>query len=372
MIDWVIIMRKTTSFASAALLILTAAACIFAADAVKAGALCGVERCLTTVIPSLYAMMAVSGLLLQSGTVSAAGKLLHRAGRLLFGMDGDIFVIFLFSNIAGYPVGAKMLLAQYRAGRLTRRESELLTGLCFGAGPAFVMGCAAGLFCSPARAGLLIMLSCLGADLLLAFAASFILRKHGSRAPSAAGVSLRAEMLADSVSSAGKSMGEICFAVTAFAVISALLGHFGIIPAAAELLSRISGRDYSSAAGLICSAIDVTAVSGLPSGDMTLLPPAAGLISFGGLCVFMQISAIFRGELSLVPAFLLRICASALSFGICRILLPHFLLGEAVCAAAMRPQLHSGDSPVPSVLLAIMTAMLFIRSNVDIPKTCRG
>ena len=129
MIDWVIIMRKTTSFASAALLILTAAACIFAADAVKAGALCGVERCLTTVIPSLYAMMAVSGLLLQSGTVSAAGKLLHRAGRLLFGMDGDIFVIFLFSNIAGYPVGAKMLLAQYRAGRLTRREAELLTGL---------------------------------------------------------------------------------------------------------------------------------------------------------------------------------------------------------------------------------------------------
>ena len=359
MIDWVIIMKKTKSFIAAVMLITAAAACIFNADAVKAGTVCVIERCLTTVIPSLYAMMAVSGLLLHSGTVSAAGKFLHKAGRLFFGMDGDIFAVFLFSSIAGYPVGAKMLLSLYRSGRISRRDAELLTGICFGAGPAFVFGCAAGLFYSPASAGLLLILSCTASNIILAFAVSFFLRKHGNGRPHTAGVRLRADMLADCVSAAGRSMGEICFAVAAFAVISSLLECFGIIPAAAELLSSATGRDLSSAKGIIGSVIDVTAVSSLPCGNMTLLPPAAGLVSFGGLCVFMQLSAIYRGELSLAPAFLLRICASALSFGICRVLLPHFFVGKTVCAAAMRSQLHRGASPVPSVLLILMTVMLF-------------
>ncbi|MDO4862792.1 MAG: hypothetical protein Q4A05_01375 [Ruminococcus sp.] len=351
-------MKKAAELLTAAALTAAAAMCIFAADTVGASVYAALQRCLTAVIPSLFAMIAASALLIRSGTVSAAGRLVHRAGRLLLGMDGDIFVIFLFSNIAGYPVGARMLLSCCESGRLTRREAELLAGVCFGAGPAFIYGCIAGQLYRSARVGLLISLSSFAGSLAAAAVLSAYLRRHGHGAPPRTGISFRAEMLPDCVSAAGRSMAEICAAILGFAVISAILARVGVLPAAAGLLSRLTGRDFTASAGLICSALDVTAVGSLPAGDFTLLPEIAALVTFGGGCVFMQLAAIFRGRLSLLPAAAIRLGAAAVSFGVCRLMLPLFIAGETV-SAAVTAQTHRAPSPVPSVLLAVMTAMVF-------------
>lgn len=359
MIDWVIFMKKARQFLTAALLVGAAAICIFAADSVGAAVYAALQRCLTAVIPSLLAMIAVSGLLIRSGTVTAAGRLVHRAGRLLLGMDGDIFVIFLFSNIAGYPVGARMLLAAYDSGRLTKREAELLAGVCFGAGPAFIYGCIAGNLYRSARVGLLLSLSSFAGSLAAAAVLSVYLRRRGHGAPPRTGIHFSAELLPDCISSAGRAMAEICAAILGFAVISAILARVGVLPAAAELLSRLTGRDFPTSAGLICSALDVTAVAGLPAGDFTLLPVIAALVTFGGGCVFMQLAAVFRGKLSLLPAAAIRLGAAAVSFGVCRLMLPLFIAGETV-SAALTMRAHSAPSPVPSVILAVMTAMVFV------------
>lgn len=361
MIDWVMFMKKTREIITAVLLISAAGACIFAADTVCASASAGIQRCLLTVIPSLFAMMAASTILVKSGAVTAAGRLLHRVGRLLFGMDGDVFVIFLFSNIAGYPVGAKMLMSGCETGRLTKNETAFFSGLCFGAGPAFIYGCIAYRLYGSERAGLLVIISAVSANLLLAAAMSVFLRRRSHGAPEASKVSFTADMLSDSISSAGRSMGEICFAIVGFAVISGLLIRFGAIPAAAELLSRATGRDFAEAAALICSALDVTAVSGLPAGDYTLLPAISALVSFGGFCVFMQLATIFRGRVPLLPIAAVRLVSAAVSYGISRLLLPYFLDGETAAAAAMTSQVHSEASPVPSVILIIMTVILFCK-----------
>ena len=359
MIDWVIFMKEAREISAAVLLVSAAVMCIFAADTVGGAVYAALQRCLTAVIPSLFAMIAVSGLLIRSGTVTAAGRLVHRAGRLLLGMDGDILLIFLFSNIAGYPVGARMLLYCYEAGRLTRREAELLAGVCFGAGPAFIYGCIAGQLYRSARVGILISLSTAIGSLVCAGVLSLYLRRHGHGAPPRTGVALRAEMLPECISSAGRAMAEICAAILGFAVISAILVRAGAIPAAAELLSRLTGRDFPTSAGLICSALDVTAVSSLPAGDFTLLPVISALVAFGGGCVFMQLAAIFRGRLSLMPAAGIRLGAAAVSYAACRLMLPMFIAGEAVSAAATT-QVCSAASPVPSVILAVMTAVVLV------------
>lgn len=154
-------------------------------------------------------------------------------------------------------------------------------------------------------------------------------------------------------------MTEICAAILGFAVISAILVRAGVIPAAAELLSRLTGRDFPTSAGLICSALDVTAVSSLPAGDFTLLPVISALVAFGGGCMFMQLAAIFRGRLSLMPAAGIRLGAAAVSYAACRLMLPMFIAGEAVSAAATT-QVCSAASPVPSVILAVMTAVVLV------------
>ncbi|MBQ8122475.1 MAG: hypothetical protein IJ170_04055, partial [Ruminococcus sp.] len=54
--------------------------------------------------------------------------------------------------------------------------------------------------------------------------------------------------------------------------------------------------------------------------------------------------------------FLLRLIAGALSYLICRGLLPEeMLMGSTVSAAALQTAFTAASSPVPSVLLILMT-----------------
>ena len=357
MIDWVMNMKKMKNAAAVMLTVLTALLCIVGADEVKESVRSAAERCITTVIPSLFAMTAVSGILIKSGVCAYLGRPLHRVGRFLFGMDGDIFVIFLFSNIAGYPIGAKMLTACMDSGRLSKRSAELLAGVCFGAGPAFIYGCIASQLYRDRTAGNLIAASVVSANIIAALAISVFLHGKTCGRPERQSPSLSAEMLSECVSSAGRSMAEICFAVMAFSAVTALLTGLGAIPVLADVVSHLTDRGYHSSLGLVYSFFDVTAVSALPSGDITLLPVLSALVSFGGLCVFMQISPVCAGRMSILPALGVRIAVSVLSYSVCRVLMRFFVIGEAVSVSASAVCMHSGSSPVPSVLTLIMAGM---------------
>ncbi|MBO7473716.1 MAG: hypothetical protein J6U00_06900 [Ruminococcus sp.] len=353
-------MKKTRELLIAAILIFSAVVCIFASGTIGVSVNAALQRCLTAVIPSLFAMIAVSSLLIRSGSITYAGRFFHKAGRFLFGMDGDIFLIFLFSNIAGYPVGARMLLTYYEAGRITKRETELLEGVCFGAGPSFIYGCIAFQLYHSQNIGLLISISSAAASITAALILSFFLRKQKPNTPEQSTITFHSAMLPECISSAGRSIAEICAAILGFAVLSATLAYTGILPAAADLLSKLNGTDYLVSAGIICSFLDVTAIGSLPENDFTLLPVISALVTFGGGCVFMQLTAIFRGKLSLIPAIVIRVGTSIISYIICKILLPFFISGEIV-SASLTPHIHSKPSPVPSVILAIMTAMIFVQ-----------
>lgn len=360
MINWVIFMKKAKELLITFIFIFIAIMCIIASDNIGASVYSALQRCLTTVIPSLFAMIAASTLLIRSGAITRAGKTVHKAGRILFGMDGDIFLIFLFSNIAGYPVGLRMLMSSFETGRLTKRESELLAGVCIGSGPAFIYGCIAQQLYQSANIGLLILLSTSAGSIITASILSVYLRKNSHGSPEHIKMSMRADILSECISSAGLSMAEICASILGFAALSAILIRIGLIPAAADILSWITKKDFSVSAGLICSFLDVTAINSLPFGDYTLLPIITALVSFGGGCIFTQLAAISRGRISLLPAIVIRMAAAAISYGICRLMLPLFIAGKTV-SAAVTTHIYSAPSPVPSLILMAMTAMVFIK-----------
>ena len=307
-----------------------------------------VNRCLTVVIPSLYAMIIVSGLIVKSGTAAVCGRFTGRAGRIVFGMDSEVFPVFLFSMLGGYPVGAKMLADMYSEGRLSKRSAELLSGVCFGAGPAFVTGCISGqLYGSPA-AGRIIMLSTISADLITAFALSFVLRRSAESHGTQQRFRLSGSMLTECISSAGRSMAEICFTIAAFSVFSGMLLSSGVLSAAGGEITQ----------KLVLTFLDVTAAGELSHGNYALLPWLSAAVSFGGVCVLFQIAAIVSGRLSMLPLIVTRLAASVLSFGICSLIMPYMLRNEAVPAAAVGASVHSAPSPVPSVMLILMTFSL--------------
>ncbi len=335
---------------------LTAAAlfyCLTRTAEVREAVSDGVERCIYTVIPSLYAMLILSGLLTGSGLISA----IYRRSQIL----GDL-AVFTVSQFAGYPVGARMLAAEAAAGRLPKQRAEALAGACCGAGPAFVFGCISSRLYSSDRAGIVILISTVSANAVLAVWAVF----RGRGSPAGASPAAPGEVSAaftDAVAGGGSAMTGICFMVTAFSVLTAMLHDTGIIGAIAHPISEISGMPEAATARAVCAFLDVTAAERLPAGDVTLLPVIAGLVSFGGVCVLMQIAAVVQGQINIRQFAVSRLAAAVLSFAVCKLITPRLMSGEAVAVSALRPALHAAPSPVPSVLLIIMTLAVLSESG---------
>ncbi|MBR2284452.1 MAG: hypothetical protein IJ874_08575 [Ruminococcus sp.] len=361
--------EKASAAIKAAFLLLAAAFCLGMPDMVRTAAAEGISRCLYIIIPSLYAMLIVSALMIRSGLVFRAPGILTLPGRILFGMESSIFPVFTFSMFAGYPVGAGMLAAQTASGRLSRERAAVLAGLCFGAGPAFIFSCAAAQVFGDISAGAVILISSVGSNLILALLLSPFLR----RLPKAADTGdkpelvLDAGLVSDCISGAGRSMAKLCFMVVAFSVLSGIFRTVGLVSAAAGIVSRLSGHSPELSQALVCSFLDITAVSALPQSGEVLLPAVCGLISFGGICVFFQLRAAAAGQFSLVPAFIIRIAAGVLSYGICRVIAPADIAGRVTAVSAVisphAVRTHQADSAVPSVMLIIMTVVVMYQGS---------
>ncbi len=343
-----------------------AAAVLFCATdtATAAGAVYdSVLRCLNVVIPSLFAMMSVSSLIVRSGALTVIPRWCVRISRSIFGMEGNIFPIFTFGMFAGYPVGVKMLCDEYSAGRLSKKRAELLAGLCFGAGPAFTFGCISHQLYSSDNAGKVILISNISANFILALIMSFFLRKNCGENCKSRKFRLSSDMLTDSVVRSGRAMGDICIMIAAFSVVNAVLVRIGAEAAVGELLAKLTCLDRRSGEAVVAAFLDITNVSALPCGDWLLLPYISALVSFGGVCVMFQLSAITSGRISLRPLILMRIAAAVISFRICRLLLPYFMEYETVEVSAVKVSGNSGGSPVSSVMLVLMTVMLMCEMN---------
>ncbi|MBQ8297743.1 MAG: hypothetical protein IJX77_08180 [Ruminococcus sp.] len=333
--------------------------CLTETDMVKTAVYDSVMKCLTVVIPSLYGMMILSGFLVKSGIIGRFPRILTKPGKAIFGMDGSIFPIFLFSLFAGYPVGAKMLSAEAEQGHVSRHDAELLSGVCFGAGPAFIFGCISSQLYGSHTAGRIILVSTIAANLLIALVLSFRLRRNAAPPLKKEKLNISADVLTESILSGGRSMADICIMIAAFSVLTAFLSSTGVLGYVAELISTLSGFSSETAEGLLYAFLDVTAVNKLPENNYKLLPAVCGLASFGGVCVIMQIAALASGKLSVRPLIFLRLTAAVISGFICRLIMPFMLSDETVAASELSFSLHQADSPVPSFLLIIMTVILF-------------
>lgn len=347
--------EKGTICLKCVLLIAAVYFCAAETSLVKSAVSGGIDRCLTAVIPSLYAMMIVSAVIVKSGILSCIPK----------------FALFLFSMFAGYPAGAKIITEQYSSGKMTEKEASLLCGICFGAGPAFIMGCISGNLYGSALAGRIIILSTVSANVLTAVGVSFLLRRRRSvgSVPHKQ-INLGGGLLTESVVSAGRTMGELCFMITAFSVITAMLEHIGAISAAAVFFSSITGFSRGISEAFIPAILDITAVNGLPADNYVMLPWLCALVSFGGICVIFQIAAIVSRRFPIRTFILLRLCASALSFGICRLVMSYLIRDELVPASTVNVSVCGSPSPVPSVMLLLMTFIIIAEYDkiVKIPK----
>lgn len=244
------------------------------------------EFFLERVFPTLFPALCLSGMVATSSWVS-------RLYRFPFGVE---LTVWLLGMLCGFPVGARTAYLLYKSGRITKTRAEFLCGFSNLASAPFLVGVVGNaLFGHPAFGVLLVGLQG-GCSLLTAGVLYLCLR------PSCRGiVTLPAgeRGLLSAITAGTRTAGEV----------GGMLIFFG---AAADC----SGKSFPIAGvlpALWTSLLEFSAGCGeaalLGEGGKLL---AAVAVGFSGLCVLGQVSAVTKGELSLLPYFGGKVIQAAL------------------------------------------------------------
>ena len=124
-------------------------------------------------------------------------------------------------------------------------------------------------------------------------------------------VDLTAECFVRSVDSGARVMYTVCIMSVAFSALTALLESIGVNRLTAELLGAMGCGGNSSR--ILPALLDVTRVREIvPSGEFAV-PLCAGLLSFGGVCVIIQVLAVSGGSVPVRGLLASRFPAAVLS-----------------------------------------------------------
>ena len=322
-----------------------------AADARAAAAVSErITLCLETLIPSLFGCTAAAALLRRSGAAAHIGYRLRRIGRL-FRLNAAQTGIFALSQIAGYPVGALLLKQESDAGRVDAAEAASLSAVCYGGGPAFLVGFAGAELFGSAAAGWVMLAAC-----LLANCAVLLLRRGNKPPVSSSGppaCRLSPAVLTASVTDAVRSLTQICGTVLCFGLLTRLPAYLGLL----RLLRAVcaaTGLRAQTVSALFAALLDVTQLRGLLCCGLPyyiLLPLTAGLLSFGGISVQMQCLALGVPELSARRLCLTRLLTALLTAALTAAALPLIPVPDTAAVFAHGTAVSRSGSVLPGVLI---------------------
>ncbi|MBQ8965333.1 nucleoside recognition protein [Ruminococcus sp.] len=318
-----------------------------------------VSRCLNVLIPSLFAFMAVTSMLVQSGSAALLAKPFSFISRKLFRMPDKMFTVMLISCVAGYPIGIKMLSDMLERGETDKNTAERAACFCYCGGPAFYSGAVGMSVFGNKQVGTLIFLSVLIPNILLAFILCRTSELHVTDKPCS---TKGGNILVNSITSAGRSMGIICMTVIFISAVMALLEHCGALSA----VGRIFGLD-SNGLVLLKSFIEITSLTELSGCPYKLLPCICAACSFGGLCIIMQLFALKSERLSLFSFIKLRGPAAVLSAVFCKIL-QKYLVDDSVFVIYQNKTLFKINNFTASICLIMMIFLLNFKKSLVFSK----
>lgn len=264
----------------------------------------GVQLCLQTVIPSLFPLIVLSGILngvilgAETKALSPIAKLLHIPQRAVS--------ILMVGFLGGYPMGASCVAAAVKNGAIAKRDGERMLAFCSNCGPAFIFGMGMQLF-----PRLWICFIAWGIHILSALITGMLTGGYSTQDASSLKVS--STSVTHVLQSSVKVMASICGWVVIFRVLIGFADRW--------ILWSVPNSVHTMIAGILEISNGVCML-----GDVAYLGERLVLfcffISFGGLCVWLQTVTVcervstllyFPGKLTQgAISVLLSICAQPL------------------------------------------------------------
>lgn len=328
-------------------------------EEVKDGVRASVLYCLTALIPSLFPFMVLSCLMVQSGAGELLGRPLAFPTRWGFRLPGCCAAPVIMSFLGGYPAGARSAALLLEQGKITREQAGRMMLFCVNPGTAFVVTYLGGGVLGSYRAGWLLFFSVTLSGLLLGLLSGLRgkipPKKQEARPIKTGGALVR------SVSGAAQSMLIMCACIVSFGALSTLLHATGAYQALVRLLDAQSFLTPPETAAALSFLLEVTGGVGDAVRFHAGLPLYAFGLAFGGLCVHLQVFAMFPGEFPVKKwlFFLFRLLHGLLSAICCQLLCGLLPGGTLETAAPIGTvQAFSGTAAGGLSLLLLCAAFL--------------
>ena len=239
------------------------------------GIRCGIEICLKTLIPSLFPLFVISGMI--TGSVAGHSIPFLRQVCCLCRVPSGSEPLVAVGFLSGYPVGAKNVHDVLCKGRISEENAQRLALLCSNAGPAFIFGILGPMFSGFRWSlALWVLQSVSGILTLMLFPGGEPEQMSTKETQSVNPSSL--------IFQSTKSMVSVCAWVTVFRMVLEFLNRwvFWLLPDWLRILMT----------GLLELSNGCLELGSL-SNEYTRFLLASVLLLFGGLCVFLQIQSVF-------------------------------------------------------------------------------
>lgn len=317
-------------------------------------------RCTDIMLPSMFIFMCLSCISSSSGMTAFILRPFKIIYRGVFHLDAKGFSIFILSLFSGYPAGIKLIYDALDRNEITKKTADRLSCFCFSSGPAFISGVAGVLF-PDSRVSLLLFISVVIGNVTTAFLTGLKDRCVSSENADAK-VEMSCSCVVNSVAGASSAILKMCAMIIFFSGISEMLRLSGVTDIISAAAAKITGESQAVSCAYTEALLEISKIVSLPSG-LSAVPVAAALLSFGGICVFLQLISISEGRLPAGRFLLSRIVSAVFSGVSCRILMSVFDFGLCEDAFSYSITAESSLSPIPSVFLVIMSLMLITAIN---------
>ncbi len=317
-----------------------------------------IESCLKIVIPSLFAFMVISNLLIKSNIYVLLSKPFYLISRYLFRIPPELFSIFLLSNIGGYPIGAKLLTDLIDDNKIEKTTAENMMCYCYCNSPSFFAGAVGVVVFNNYFIGLIAYFSIVLANLIIAIFLG-LKNKIPEKSKIKLNIKLNPNILIDSITSAAKVLFTICAMLIFFASVITILSSSGILNILSNYLMHIFHSDYLIAESSLMSVFEISQITTMSKNSYYYLPLMTCIAAFGGICVITQIIGITTGKINLKKFAVSRVFHIAISGILCYYLIKSFTNNICINTVYYHKIHYSKNiSIIPSICLIFMVIIL--------------
>ena len=249
---------------------------LFCSDAASQGFRSALWQCADAIVPTLFPLMAVTGVLCALPTTDVVCRLTERVLSPLFGVSGNAAPVFLFGASGGYVLGVRNAEALYASGALSKEEARRAALINVHPGIGFSVLLTGSSVFGSTKAGLLLYAAVTAGNLLtglLFFCRKENLRSAGEQKKRAkersAGQTNVSIALINAVKGAVTGVSVLCGWIVLFAAVSAVFEERIPFGPFRVLFEVTDGVRFCKNAGN--------------------LPLCAAALAFGGACIALQL-----------------------------------------------------------------------------------